>query len=73
MNAKEIFEVPNLTKNLTQEFHAHGRPRSGIDANLSLERGRNLLHRKKNAFTFTATAEVRSTIQTVFNIHILRI
>ena len=39
MNAKEIskFEVPNLTKNLTQEFHARGRPRSGNDANLSLE------------------------------------
>ena len=28
---------------------------------------------KKNAFTFTATAEVRSTIQKVFNIQILRI
>ena len=54
-----------------KQLGARGRPRSGNDANLYAEE--LCYFGKKNAFTFTGTAEVRSTLQTFFNISILRI
>ena len=70
MNAKEISKFEGSAQSHEQLESACGRLRSGNDANLSLERRRTLLlQKKKNAFTFTATAaEVRSTLQTFFNI-----
>ena len=49
---------------------ARGCPRSGNDANLSLE---HFYFEKKNTFTFSDTTDVRSTLQKLFNIEILRI
>ena len=59
MNEKEMSNFGSAQSQNELES-ARGRPRSGNDANLSLE--------KKNGFTFTATAEVRSTVQTFFSI-----
>ena len=58
-NEKEISNFGSA-QSQTQLENVRGRPRSGNDANLSLE--------KKNAFTVNATAEVRSTVQTFFSI-----
>ena len=58
INEKEISNFGSAQSQKQLES-ARGRPRSGNDANLSLE---------KNAFTFNATAEVRSTVQAFFSI-----
>ena len=59
MNEKEISNFGSAQSH-KQTDSARGRPRSGNDA--------LLLREKKNSFTFTATAEVRSTVQTFFSI-----
>ena len=59
MNEKEISNFGSAQSHKQTESAREG-PRSGNDA--------LLLREKTNAFTFTATAEVRSTIQKVFNI-----
>ena len=57
-------KVPNLTKNLKQPGVLCARmPHSGNDAQLSLQCWSTLFVWKKITFTFTATAEVRSTLQ----------
>ena len=59
MNEKEISNFGSAQSHKQTES-AHGRPRSGNDA--------LLLREKTNANKFTATAEVRSTVQTFFSI-----
>ena len=57
MNEKEIWNFGSAQSHKQTES-ARGRPRSGNDA--------LLLRGKTNANKFTATAEVRSTVQTFF-------
>ena len=59
MNEKEISNFGSAQSH-KQTDSARGRPHSGNDA--------LLLRGKKNSFTFAATAEVRSTVQTFFSI-----
>ena len=59
MNEKEISNFGSAQSHKQTENAREG-PRSGNDA--------LLLRGKKNSFTFTATAEVRSTVQTFFSI-----
>ena len=59
MNEKETSNFGSAQSHKQTES-ARGRPHSSNDA--------LLLWGKKNAFTCTATAELRSTVQTVFSI-----
>jgi len=69
MNAKKKSrnsrEVPNLTKN---SFVRADAPALAMTRTCPWNAEEHCYFEKKNTFTFTATAEVRCTLQTFFNI-----